>query len=58
MVKFGKLVPEEPVNDPKLPMTSLQGPSYELAHIIRDLVLENWNVHLAPLQGERQRSAK
>ena len=54
MVNFGKLVPKEPVNDPKLPMTSLQAPSYELAHVMRDLVLESWNVHLAPLQGERR----
>jgi hypothetical protein len=54
MVSFGKLVPEEPVKDPKLPMTTLQIPSYELAHVMRDLVLESWNVHLTPLRGQRQ----
>jgi hypothetical protein len=58
MVNFGKLVPSEPVKDPKLPMRSLQVPAYKLAHIIRDLVLESWNVHLAPLEGTRQPEAK
>jgi hypothetical protein len=54
MVNFGKLVPAQPVNAPKLPMTSLGVPSYKLAHALRDLVLVSWNVDLPPLQGKRQ----
>jgi hypothetical protein len=54
MVEFGKGVPPEPVSNLKLPMASLQVPSYELAHALRDLVLDSWNVHLPPLQGTRK----
>ena len=53
MVDFGKLVPDQPVNSPKLPMSDLRDPSYELAHAVRDLVLASWNVNLPPLQGAR-----
>ena len=55
---LGKLVPKEPVNAPKLPMTSLGVPSYRLAHAVRDLVLASWNVDLPPLQGKREEQAK
>jgi hypothetical protein len=58
MVEFGKLVPTEPVNAPKLPMSSLGVPSYNLAHALRDLVLASWKVDLAPLQGRRQEQPK
>jgi hypothetical protein len=54
MVDLGRLIPTEPVKDPKLPMTSLGAPSYQLAHAVRDLVLASWNVDLPPLQGKRQ----
>jgi hypothetical protein len=58
MVDLGKLVPIEPVNAPKLPMTSLGVPSYRLAHAVRDLVLASWNVDLPPLRGRRQEQTK
>jgi len=54
MVKLGQLVPPKPVAKPQLPMSSLQVPSYNLAHAVRDLVLNSWNVKLPPLQGKRQ----
>jgi hypothetical protein len=53
MVDFGKLVPADPQTDPKLPMKSLEVPSYNLAHALRDLVLASWNVDLPPLQNKR-----
>jgi hypothetical protein len=53
MVKFGQPVPAQPVANPKLPMTSLEVPSYDLAHALRDLVLSSWNVNLPPLQNAR-----
>jgi hypothetical protein len=53
MVKFGQLVPAQPVANPKLPMTSLEVPSYNLAHALRDLVLISWDVKLLPLQNAR-----
>src|SRR5262249_7105146 len=53
MVDLGKLVPAEPVKAPQLPMSSLGVPSYKLAHAVRDLVLNSWNVDLPPLQGKR-----
>jgi hypothetical protein len=56
MVKMGALVPTEPQNSPKLPMKSLEGPSYNLAHALRDLVLASWNVSLPPLQNRRTES--
>jgi hypothetical protein len=52
MVELGKLIPTEPVDAPKLPMTTLGEPSYRLAHAARDLVLASWNVDLPPLQGK------
>src|SRR5882724_457077 len=52
MVEFGRLVPTQPVNAPKLPMNSLGVPSYKLAHAVRDLVSASWNVNLLPLQGK------
>jgi hypothetical protein len=54
MVNLGKLIPPQPVEAPQLPMSSLQVPSYNLAHAVRDLVLDSWNVKLPPLQGQRQ----
>jgi hypothetical protein len=53
MFQFGNLLPAEPLPNPKLPMTSLQGPSHNLALAVRDLVLESWNVSLPPLQNKR-----
>ena len=58
MVELGKLIPTQPVNAPKLPMSSLGVPSYKLAHAVRDLVLASWNVDLPPLQGKRQEQAQ
>jgi hypothetical protein len=58
MVELGKLIPTEPVTAPKLPMRSIEVPSYKLAHAVRDLVLASWNVYLPPLQGTRQEQAK
>jgi hypothetical protein len=54
MVKLGELVPAQPLQAPQLPMTSLQVRSYRLAHAVRNLVLNSWNVSLPPLQGRRQ----
>jgi hypothetical protein len=51
MVQLGKIVPREPVNSPALPMTSLQGPSYKLAHAARNLMRTSWDVDLSALQG-------
>jgi hypothetical protein len=53
MVTLGKRVPQEPVASPKLPMQELEGPSYELAHAIRNLVLASWQIDLPPLQRGR-----
>jgi len=53
MVEFGKLVPAEPVSNPKLPMISLQEPSYKLAHALRHLILNSWNVNLPRLHDVR-----
>ena len=51
MVALGKIIPTKPVESLKLPMTSLQSPSYKLAHAARDLVLHSWNIEmLEPLQ--------
>jgi hypothetical protein len=54
MVKLGELVPSKPLPKPDLPMKSLQIPSYNLAHAVRDLVLNSWNVSLPPLQDKRR----
>jgi hypothetical protein len=54
MVELGKLVPPRPVNAPQLPMSSLEVPSYKLAHAVRNLVLDSWKVDLPALQGSRQ----
>jgi hypothetical protein len=54
MVELGKLVPAQPVKEPELPMTRLRVPSYNLAHAVRRLVLDSWNVSLPPLQQTRQ----
>ena len=53
MVEFGKLIPSHPQPDLKLPMTSLGGPSYKLAHAIRGLVASSWQVNLPSLEGLR-----
>jgi hypothetical protein len=53
MADLGNLIPREPVKAPKLPMDSLGKPSYRLAHAVRDLLLNSWNVKLPPLQGKR-----
>ncbi|HWZ40511.1 MAG TPA: hypothetical protein VNY08_19635 [Bradyrhizobium sp.] len=55
MVKLGEVVPSQPQSTPKLPMKSLEVPSYNLAHAVRGLVLESWNVSLPPLQGKQQK---
>jgi hypothetical protein len=55
MVKLGEVVPSQPQSAPKLPMKSLEVPSYNLAHAVRGLVLESWNVSLPPLQGKQQK---
>jgi hypothetical protein len=51
MVALGKIVPPQPISSPKLPMVSLQNPSYELAHAARDLMSKSWDVDLPPLKG-------
>jgi hypothetical protein len=53
MVKLGRLVPKQPVSQAELPMRSLEGLSYELAHAVRALILDSWNVDLQPLRGQR-----
>jgi len=53
MVELGHLVPLAAVPEPSLPMKSLQGPSYRLAHAIRQLSMTSWNVDLPTLQTER-----
>ncbi len=53
MVKMGSGVPKQPVDNPQLPMTALQAPSYQLAHAVRNLVLTSWKVDLPALQAER-----
>lgn len=52
MMALGRLVPKTPVEDPILPMESLQGPSYRLAHSIRELAIASWNVDLPTLQAD------
>jgi hypothetical protein len=54
MVNLGKLVPVTAVSNPKLPMASLQNPSYDLAHAFRRLILTSWNIDLPPLEDKRQ----
>jgi hypothetical protein len=49
MVELGRLVPEDPVQGPVLPMKSLGPLSYKLAHSVRDLVEESWTVRLIQL---------
>jgi hypothetical protein len=56
MVELGHLIPPEPQSNPKLPMKSLEVPSYNLAHALRDLVLTSWDVKLAPLEDKRPRA--
>ncbi|MDX0722651.1 hypothetical protein GOD64_28225 [Sinorhizobium medicae] len=53
MIELGRVVPRNPVRQPALPMTSLQGPSYRLAHAIRELSMHSWDVNLPALQPER-----
>lgn len=57
MVELGRLVPDQAVKAPKLPMKTLGEPSYRLAHAVRDLVLKSWNVDLPPLQEKRREQA-
>ena len=38
-------------------MKSLEVPSYNLAHALRDLVLTSWDVKLAPLEDKRTKLA-
>jgi hypothetical protein len=51
MVKLRDLVPSQPIQSPQLPMKSLEIPSYQLAHAVRHLVLDSWNVKILPLHG-------
>ncbi|MBL29536.1 MAG: hypothetical protein CMM50_18555 [Rhodospirillaceae bacterium] len=51
MVRFSKVIPDEPAAQITLPVDKLRVPSLELAHATRDLILESWNVKLAPLEG-------
>lgn len=53
MVNLGRLVPKAPSSSSDLPMTSLQGPSYRLAHAIRQLTLTQWEIDLPALAAER-----
>jgi len=53
MVTLGHLVPDHPVNNVDLPMKSLQRSSYDLAHAIRRLLLNSWNINLPPLEEKR-----
>jgi hypothetical protein len=55
MVKLGDLVPPQPVDNVKLPMTLLQDQSYELAHAIRRLLLKSWKINLPPLEDKRMK---
>ncbi len=54
MVELGKLVPPVPVQNPVLPMESLQLPSLALAHAMRDLMLASWKIDLPALQEKYQ----
>jgi hypothetical protein len=53
MVEMGRLVPAHVPPASELPVKSLGGPSYRLAHALRDLVLASWQVDLAPLEGRK-----
>jgi F0F1-type ATP synthase membrane subunit b/b' len=53
MVALGKIVPAKPVDSPNLPMTSLETPSYKLAHAARDLVLRSWDIEMPEPVEER-----
>ncbi|MBY3109534.1 hypothetical protein HFO68_34285 [Rhizobium laguerreae] len=53
MVNLGGLVPKAPSPSSDLPMTSLQGPSYRLAHAIRQLTLTQWEIDLPALPARR-----
>lgn len=54
MVELGRVLPLAAVPEPSLPMKSLQGPSFRLAHAIRQLSMNSWDVDLPALQTERQ----
>jgi hypothetical protein len=53
MVKLGEIIPKTSVKTPVLPMVSVQGAAYELAHAARDLMGKSWDVNLPPLGGQR-----
>jgi hypothetical protein len=53
MVAFGGLLPDRPDSNPTLPMRELAGPSYNLAHACRDLVLASWQIDLPALAGHK-----
>jgi len=53
MVALGRIVPKSAVSTPNLPMESLRGPSYRLAHAVRKLSMESWDVDLPALEADR-----
>jgi hypothetical protein len=52
MYDLGQLVPMPGAKALNLPMRALEGPSYKLAHAVRDLVLASWKVSLPALEGK------
>jgi len=53
MVEFGKRIPATAVGSLALPIKDLEGPSYDLAHACRDLVLKSWRIDLPNVKGRR-----
>ena len=56
MVKFGELVPTQPVDNKEFKKDALQVPSYCLAHTMREFLLSMWNIDLPPLENKRKPS--
>ena len=52
MVALGMIVPKHPVENPELPMATLEGPSLRLAHATRKLILGSWKVDIPALEGK------
>ena len=53
MVQVANLVPAPGAEVPRLPMTVLQRPSYQLASATRGLLLRSWNVDLPALPARQ-----
>lgn len=51
MICVDKFVPEDPVDSVKLPVTSLQTPSYFLALTARNFLMDSWQIELPALNG-------